>query len=175
MEKQSQSTRAALGDIVNDVKKLGSLYITKARLASAEKMTILLSSIAFASVLIAVGLILMVFISIGIGHLLASTVEPHMAYLTVAAFYLVLMIVLIFLRRKLFIDPIARFMSRLLIEPPVPSSEEDSADAQDAPRSGTNGQQVNIEIDYDILAKHVIDMLEKDAKNNKVQEGGVEL
>ncbi len=115
---QEQSIAQSVGTIVKGVKRLGILYFEKARLKTTEKITILLSTIAFSAVIMALGIVCLVFVSIGIGHLLATSIAPHLAYLIVAAFYLILFVTVIALRRKLFVDPIARFMSRLLVEEP---------------------------------------------------------
>ena len=101
---------------LQSVKRLVQLYLESAKLKTTEKITVLLSSIAFIGVIIALGLVCLVFISIGIGHILATTIAPHLAYLIVAAFYLVLFALTIALKRQIFIDPISRFMSRLLVE-----------------------------------------------------------
>lgn len=99
------------------------LYFEKARLKTTEKITILLATIAFTAVITALGLVFFVFVSIGVGHYLATSIAPHLAYLIVAAFYLLIFLLALAMRRRLFVDPISRFMSRLLVEEP----EEDRA------------------------------------------------
>jgi len=94
------------------------LYVESARLKVTEKISILLASIAFVGVIMVLGLVCLVFISIGIGHLLATTVAPHLAYLIIAVFYLLLFVLALALKRRLFVDPISRFMSRLIVEEP---------------------------------------------------------
>lgn len=163
MQQEPQpSLRENLSAIAKNAKKLGLLYITKARIKTTEKLTILLSTIAFTAVIVAVSMILLVFVTIGVGHLLATSIAPHMAYLIMAAFYLVLLIIIIFLRRPLFINPIARFMSRLLVEPPAPESERGDASM----RKGEGGEGMTIDIDYDRLAQSVVDILERKAAAN---------
>ena len=107
-----------LTGLTHGIKRLGVLYFEKARLKTTEKITILLSTIAFSAVMMALGIVFFVFVSIGIGHYLATTMAPHAAYLIVAVFYLRILILAMALRRRLFVDPIARFMSRLLVEEP---------------------------------------------------------
>ena len=109
---------ATLSSLVSGVRDLGSLYFEKARLKTTEKITILLATVSYAAVIMALGLVCLVFVSIGIGHLLATTLAPHLAYLIIAAFYLIIFVLAIVFRRQLFVDPIARFMSRLLVEKP---------------------------------------------------------
>lgn len=113
-----KSLTESLASIFGSVKNLGNLYFEKARLKTTEKITILLATVAYSAVIMALGLVCLVFVSIGIGHLLATTLAPHLAYLIIAAFYLLIFSLVIAFRRKLFVDPIARFMSRLLVEKP---------------------------------------------------------
>lgn len=110
--------------ISRNVQHLAELYFEAIRLKTTEKITILLSSVAFYAVVMALGLVCLVFVSIGIGHWLATTIAPHAAYLIIAGFYLLLFILTFCLKRKVFIDPIARFMSRLLVE--MPEEERES-------------------------------------------------
>lgn len=111
-------TTSSIYNSIGTVKRLGSLYLESMKLKTTEKITVLLSSIAYIAVIIAVGLVCLVFISIGIGHLLATTIAPHLAYLFIAAFYLLLFVLAIVFKRQIFVDPIARFMSRLMVDPP---------------------------------------------------------
>ncbi len=103
---------------IQSVKRLAMLYLESARLKTTEKISVLLSSIAYVSIIGALGLVCLVFISIGIGHVLATTIAPHLAYLIVAAFYFLLFGLAIAFKQRLFFDPISRFMSRLLVEEP---------------------------------------------------------
>lgn len=95
------------------------LLIEDARLTVAEKLTMLLSAIAFYSLLIIMGVVALVFISIGVGQLLSATVAPVWAYTYIAAFYVVIVVLLVVFRKALIEDPVARFLSRMLVEPPV--------------------------------------------------------
>lgn len=113
-----QTIAETLTSMAHGIKRLGLLYFEKGRLKVTEKITILLATIAFSAVIMALGLVCLVFVSIGIGHLLATTIAPHLAYLIIAGFYLIFFGLAIVFRRRLFVDPIARFMSRLLVEEP---------------------------------------------------------
>ena len=132
----SPTTTSIVASIVGSVKRLLGLYVENVRLKATEKVTILLAAIAFYGVIMAMGLVCLVFVSIGIGHLLATTLAPHMAYLIVAAFYFILFVICIAMRRRLFIDPIAHFMSRLLVEMPA---EEREANCRTVLGNGYNG------------------------------------
>lgn len=114
----SLTSTSLLTSLYNNGKRLVGLQLENIRLKTTEKLTILLAAIAFYAVAMATGLVCLVFVSIGLGHLLATTIAPHLAYLLIALFYLFLFIMVFLLRRQVFIDPIARFMSRLLVEVP---------------------------------------------------------
>ena len=104
--------------LIESLRRLVALRLDYARMPAAEKLSILLSAVAFYSLVVAFGTIVLIFISIGIGHLLASTIAHTAAYLYVAAFYLVLFILLFVFRKKIFVDPITRFISKLFVKPP---------------------------------------------------------
>lgn len=110
--------KQSLTAMFENLRRLITLNIDYARLTAAEKTTLLLSGIAFYAVLLIIGSMVLLFLSFGIGHMLAETVAPIAAFLYVAAFYVVLFVVIFFLRRKLFIDPITRFVTRLFVKPP---------------------------------------------------------
>ncbi len=105
--------------IIEALRRYVTLNLDYACLTAAEKLTVLLSTIAFYMTVVAVGTIVFIFISVGVGHLLASTCLGQMAYLYVAAFYLLLFVLLIVFRRRIFVDPICRFITRLMVKPPT--------------------------------------------------------
>ena len=129
----SESPTYTISAIARNVKRLFALNVENVRLKATDTLTVLLSSIAFYAVAMVMGLVCLVFVSIGLGHLLATTLAPHLAYLIIAFFYLIMFILVFALKRRLFIDPIARFMSRLLVE--IPEEERDilSNDDDDEP------------------------------------------
>lgn len=107
-----------LSTMLDNLRRYITLNIDYARLTAAEKTSVLLSSIAFYSILTLIGTLMLVFLSFGVGHLLAKTIAPIWAFMYVAAFYALLIVALILMRRKLFIDPITRFVTRLFVKPP---------------------------------------------------------
>lgn len=121
------SSASILLSMFSRVKKLGNLYVESLRLKSTEKITIILAAVAYYAVAMALALVCLVFISIGIGHLLATTTAPHVAYLLIAAFYLILLVLVILWRRQIFIDPIARFISRVLVEMPEEERQKETS------------------------------------------------
>lgn len=100
-----------------------TLQLDYVRLTAAEKLTVLLSTIAFFALVVIIGMITLVFISIGIGHWLAVTIAPYTAYLLVSAFYILLLVALIVFRKQLIFNPAARFISKLFLKVPESSHE----------------------------------------------------
>lgn len=116
MSDSQQAT--SVQDFYASMKRLISLNMDYARLTAAEKLTILLSTIAFYAIVALLGTLVLLFVSIGVGHLLATTVARVAAYLYVAGFYLVIFVLLFVFRKKLFVEPTARFISKLFVKPP---------------------------------------------------------
>ena len=102
-----------------NIKAYGQLLVENMRLASTEKLTILLSSTALAGI---IGLILMIaffFISAALVLLLARIMPFMWSFLLMGGIYILLGLMVLVFRKKLLIDPIARFLSRLFLEAPT--------------------------------------------------------
>ena len=114
----SESNPSNLEKMFENIKRLLVLEIDYARLTATEKLTIILSTMAIYAVVAVLGTLALVFITLGVGHLLATTIAPHFAYLIVAGFYVVMLVLAFVFRKKIFSDPIARFISKLFVKPP---------------------------------------------------------
>ncbi len=108
---------------IDSLKRYLSLYADYMRLSAAEKMSMLLSAVAFYTLIVAMALIALIFLSIGVGFLLASVMTLYWAFFIVTAFYILIFSLLIIFRHTLIVDPIARFVSRLLVKPPKASEQ----------------------------------------------------
>ena len=67
----------------------------------------------------------MVFLSIAVSVALSVALRPLWAFIIVAGFYIVLLAVLFFGRKILIVNPIARFISSILIDPPADKNTEE--------------------------------------------------
>jgi|GEM_PF-935958 hypothetical protein len=106
------------------------LLIEDTKLNMVEKLTRLLSAIAMCSLLTILITAALVFISIAAGLALSTIIPPLWAFIIVAGFYIIVMILLICYRTRLLVNPIARFISRLLLDAPKsqnPESNDKSA------------------------------------------------
>ena len=113
-----ESPLSSLGALYTGVKLLLGLQVENLRLKLTEKITILLAMVAFYAVIMALGLVFFVFVSLALSNLLATVLPPYLAYMTLALVYVLAFVLICLLRRQIFFDAIARFMSRLLVELP---------------------------------------------------------
>lgn len=113
------------------------------RLSAAERTTMLFSAIAIAAISTILGSATIFFLSIGAAQLLKS-VTPYGAYFIVAGFYILLLVILFIFRRRIIIDPIARLITRLLIdapEEPDVAEYDDNTQYESNPTSVTGNDQ----------------------------------
>ncbi len=99
-------------------RRLVGLYLDNARLTAAEKMTLLFSSVALYSVVLVLAMVMMVFVSMGIATMLAEYIAPFWSYFIVAGVFLTVIVLLFVFKSQLLVNPIARFISSLLVSPP---------------------------------------------------------
>lgn len=112
---ETATTFRSLGQVVG---RYLSLLIEDTRLNVAEKLTRMLSAIALCALLTIISTVALVFVSIAVGLALADALDPLWAFIIVAGFYIVLLILLVTCRTTLIVNPIARFISRLLLPAP---------------------------------------------------------
>ena len=92
------------------------LKLEDARFVLAIKLTKLLGGIVFVFLGFMLALCTLAFISVAIGHLLCYVMHPVWAYLLIALFYLILIAVMVIFKKVLIMDPIARFISKLIVD-----------------------------------------------------------
>lgn len=107
------------------VQKLGHLYLSKMRLDLSEKLSRLLSGVALALIVLILGICVMVFATLAISAVLNDVLADYWSYLIIGGFYLLLIVLLIVLRGPLLSNPIARFISRIIVESPQVNPDED--------------------------------------------------
>lgn len=122
---QQQSTEeSAYARIYSEVKRLVNLEVENARLLATEKLTLLLGRIALVAVCFVVSATALVFLSMAVADFLLQDLPPRWTYLIIAIFYIFIIIIAASFRRRLIIDPIARFISRVMLDPPTANSPE---------------------------------------------------
>lgn len=101
------------------VREIGSLYLENLRLTSTEKATILISNAVVAMIMGVFLAAATLFISFGLMELVAQVLPKFWSLMIVGAFYILLALGIFMLRKPLIMNPIARFLSRLFLDPPV--------------------------------------------------------
>lgn len=99
-------------------KRILNLEMENVRLVVAGRITVLLSSLSFCMISVIIALFIMLFLSIGVLLMLSCIVPVYWACLAVGLIYVGLYFLVILFRRILIVDPISRFITRLLISKP---------------------------------------------------------
>ena len=119
MEDNSQSIKV----LWQSIKRLISLNVDNAKLTLVEKLALFSTAAAFYFVVLLLGVIIVFFVSMSICHLLLQVMEPQYVYLVMAAFYMILLVIVCAMKNVLFLNPISRFVSKLLLNPPQKNAE----------------------------------------------------
>lgn len=91
------------------------LNVEMAKLTLAERVTILLTTVAVSVVAFALALICFFFLSIAIAHWMSESISLAWAYAIMAGFYLLIIVLLVVFKKPLITDPVARFVSKLFL------------------------------------------------------------
>lgn len=106
------------------LKLLFSLEVDSAKLIITEKLTMLVTSITFYAVTFILCTCAVMFLSIAAANLLRPVIGNYWSYVIVAGFYIVVTICVYAFKRRLIIDPIARFLSSVILDPPAPETDD---------------------------------------------------
>ncbi len=87
-----------------------------AKLTVAEKMTILGGAVALAAVIMVVALPILIMLSFALKGVFGMLMSSPLAYLCVAGVWILLICIIYLFRKKLILDPIAKFITRLFFE-----------------------------------------------------------
>ncbi len=124
---QQTEQPSAIKTLLSAVSEYLKLLIEDTKLNCVEKLTRLLSVATLFILLTIVTTVVMVFVSIGVSIALTRVMEPVWAFFSVAFFYIVLIVVLYFGRTSLIVNPIARFLSSIILNPPTDNNTEENA------------------------------------------------
>ncbi|MCC8070707.1 MAG: phage holin family protein [Bacteroidales bacterium] len=95
------------------IKNYLTLNVEYAKLTAAEKLTRFLTVATVALSLLLLGTVLFFFLSLAIVEWIATALPIGWAYAIMGGVYLVIILIVVFFRKALIADPIARFISRL--------------------------------------------------------------
>ncbi len=123
MEDRMRSARHSL-------RRLATLYLENAKITTAEKLTMFCTAATVGVICLVLALFALAFVTVALIELLALAIPVWASYLIFAGIYAVMILTLILLREPLIMNPIARFMSKLLLEP---ESERRAEKKEDKP------------------------------------------
>lgn len=116
-DEERDNSSAAYRRLYEEVKRLVGLEVENARLMLTEKLTLLLGRVTLVAVAFVLSACVIIFLSMSISDLLLESLTPWATYLIVAGFYALLICILALFRRQLIVDPIARYLSQVLLDP----------------------------------------------------------
>lgn len=97
------------------LRDLATLKYEYARLTLAEKLTMIFSMLILCLIGIFISMISIFFLSVAISQWIAESIGAIWSSVIIAGFYLILLILLIGFRKQLIINPVAKFVTRLII------------------------------------------------------------
>lgn len=102
--------------LIKELKAYFEMQKEYTKLELTEKLTILFSTLIFAIVLILISMVILFFLSASLAHWLAPYVGGLVgSYAIIAATLLLFVILVVLLRQKLIINPIANFVGKLFL------------------------------------------------------------
>lgn len=104
-----------LKDILAQGRDWVKLEVEYAKLTVAEKFTILLSAMIIGAICLLMGMVVLILLSLSLVELFKMMMVPALAYIAVSGIICLLILILYLLRNPLLLNPIARFITRLLI------------------------------------------------------------
>lgn len=96
-------------------KEYAKLKFEYAKLTFTEKLAILLSAVAVCAVALLIGIIALLFLSVSVVLWMASAIGMAWSCAIMGCVYVTLMLLAIVLRKQLFVNPITRLVSRLIL------------------------------------------------------------
>lgn len=103
--------------LFSDFKKYLELQKKYTQLEVAEKLTILLSTLILILLVVILGLVALFYISFTLAYILAPVVGGLMvSFAMISCFHILLIILIVAFRKKMIINPMARFIAGLFID-----------------------------------------------------------
>ena len=103
--------------LIDEGREYLGLEIRYGKLTAVEKMSVLLSAIAFVAVVAVIGAFALFFLVSTVVHVLEQWVGLWGANLIVVLVLLIMIAVVAALRQQLIVDPITRFSTKLFLNP----------------------------------------------------------
>lgn len=104
--------------LIQEGKRYLKLEFNYSKLTAVEKLSILLSSIAVVAVMTILGAFILIYLASTLSTMIAEAAgAAWVGNLVVAAIFIVLLLIVLALRKSIIIDPITRFLTKLLLNP----------------------------------------------------------
>ncbi len=121
-EQSDLRSSSAVQTLMASVSRYVKLLIEDTRLNATEKLTRLFSAITIFAIVMVLGLAALLFLSVAVAEAISDFISPIWAYIILATVYAILAGVVVLCRNSLIVNPIARFISRLLLDAPENTS-----------------------------------------------------
>ena len=116
MMRASGKIPQTINSLADLTKRLVTLYLENVKLTAAEKLTTVMSAGVLLIVTLVLGVFAIAFISGVILELLALVLPAWASYAILGGLFILLVVVTIGFRKYLIVDPIARFVSKLVFD-----------------------------------------------------------
>lgn len=93
------------------------LEVEYAKLTAAEKFTILLSTLILGAIILLIGIVALILFAFALADVFKLFLSPPLACCAVGGILILLILILYFFRKQILFNPIARFISRLFLDP----------------------------------------------------------
>lgn len=103
--------------LIDEGKRLMNLEIENVRLLVTEKLTLLLGRVTLVAVTFVIATCALIFLTMSAADFLLQELPPRWTYMIVGGFYVLLVVIAAVCRRQLIVDPIARYLSRVILDP----------------------------------------------------------
>lgn len=92
------------------------LEVDYIKLTVAEKASLLISSLAVGIIFLSVVCFMLLLLSLSCAELFKMIMSPALAYLSTAGVFLIVLLVIVIFREKWIINPISRFLTKVLFD-----------------------------------------------------------
>lgn len=116
MIKEIKEGENSLVTLWERIKVYSRLQLDYAKLTAADKLTMILGLVAMGLLGVLLGSVFLFFVSLAVVQFIAPYVGLGWAYMIMSGFALILIALMIVLRRTLILNPLARFISRVILK-----------------------------------------------------------
>ncbi len=112
-----ESLTQEIRDIFSQSRRWVELQVEYTKLTATEKVIIMTSAFVVSAICMLLGMVVIILLSMSLTDVFKMFMAPALAYLTVSGILVLLIIMIYIFRKALIYNPIARYMTRLLLAP----------------------------------------------------------